>query len=599
MFRGYAIACGLLACAPPPLPPVASSLAHEEPWVPATIYRLDLADEPIDARPLASDDEVQAPGEWVVRPEAEIGDWRSFMAAMNRRGLRSFDLSAIDQVDWTAIPHDTERLSVADHALTPQAESTLATLRQLRWLDLSRTTADDALCKRLSEALPGLRRLSVAQTRISDDCTAELIRLLRLERLDFGRTRLGDKGAARLVGLPLLAALVLTGTAVTDASVGLLLDQFAFKRFDASETKVGGRAQSVMTRSTSLERLDLSGTKVTSQIVRSLLRHPYMAWLALSDVPIDDAGARELGKLRRLEVLDLSGTRISRVDGLSSLERLAVLSIARTTVGDLAPLRPLAPVLRYLDLKQTPVFNDALPAIGALTELQTLDLSETAIDDLSALTALRQLRELHLGDTPLKNVDGLAAFPQLTALSLKNCQIHDLSVVSRLGHLQRLVVERVPAPLRSLRPLSQLVLLKANDTTLTDAAMSELPDGMLVLQIARTAVRDEGLARIARLRRLRILDVAGLPLAPEHLRTWRLENLRVLNVSQTKLQSLRDVGLPRSLERLYAAGLAIGDNDLPSRRETPKLITLDVHDTNVTEAAIRSFSAANASGGAP
>jgi hypothetical protein len=82
------------------------------------------------------------------------------------------------------------------------------------------------------------------------------------------------------------------------------------------------------------------------------------------------------------------------------------LSLLRDKVGDaeLAMLRPLAPVLVWLNASRTAVTDAGAKHIGALTELRRLNLANTKLGDkgYSALMPLKQLEYLNAYGTELR-----------------------------------------------------------------------------------------------------------------------------------------------------------------------------------------------------
>jgi mono/diheme cytochrome c family protein/YHS domain-containing protein len=95
------------------------------------------------------------------------------------------------------------------------------------------------------------------------------------------------------------------------------------------------------------------------------------------------------------------------------------LSLLRDKVGDaeLAMLRPLAPVLVWLNASRTAVTDAGAKHIGALTELRRLNLANTKLGDkgYSALMPLKQLEYLNAYGTELAD-DGLAMVASLPKL---------------------------------------------------------------------------------------------------------------------------------------------------------------------------------------
>ena len=163
-----------------------------------------------------------------------------------------------------------------------------------------------------------------------------------------------------------------------------------------------------------------------------------------------------------LEKLDLSNSSISDVSVLSGLTNLKRLSLASSAVLDLSPIMGL-PNLWLLDVSATGIDFDFqgwacqdtlevlylystetstlagihsfphllelwawnIPAtdfsdLGALENMESLDLSCTALEDLSVLSGMTRLRTLHISDTNVSDFSLITKdnFPNLTTLSV-------------------------------------------------------------------------------------------------------------------------------------------------------------------------------------
>jgi internalin A len=81
-----------------------------------------------------------------------------------------------------------------------------------------------------------------------------------------------------------------------------------------------------------------------------------------------------------------------------------------------------------------------LSALTALTNLRSLDLSDTGVNDVSALTALRNLRSLDLSGIDVSDVSVLAALTNLQSLDLRITALNDLSPLFRFACLRKLAV---------------------------------------------------------------------------------------------------------------------------------------------------------------
>ena len=137
---------------------------------------------------------------------------------------------------------------------------------------------------------------------------------------------------------------------------------------------------------------------------------------------VEDLGP--LGGLTQLLAVDLEGNDIDDLGPLASLTQLTELNIAFNFVEDLSPLSgltqlreldarsnllldisPLASLtaLRELNLGGNLDVTNATP-VAALSALEAIDLSGTAIDDATPLAGLLQLNFINMNDTLLTDL---------------------------------------------------------------------------------------------------------------------------------------------------------------------------------------------------
>lgn len=180
-----------------------------------------------------------------------------------------------------------------------------------------------------------------------------------------------------------------------------------------------------------IEVLDISRTPATAlQAITAL---------PLQELRIVDSPATALPALSRtsLRSIDIGGSLISSVEPLAGLDTLTWLTLARSSVTNLAPLRGLR--LDFLNLWRTRV-ADLGPLAGM--PLRHLDLAECAgVTDLSPLRGM-PLEWLSLREcTGVTNLDVLAGMP-LRHLDIVGCRrAADTRVVRSLLLLESLQMD--------------------------------------------------------------------------------------------------------------------------------------------------------------
>lgn len=221
-----------------------------------------------------------------------------------------------------------------------------------------RTSWANAALPRM-KALPGLQRLDLPGTRITDAGLVSLEELATLEELNLSmNVDITDAGLEHLHRLANLRELYLDFTQVTDAGLAHLEGL------------------------TKLQTLTLCKTQVTDAGLTHLLRLTDLRTLSLERTQLTDAGLAELAPLALVEVLQLDGTGITDAGlvHLQRLPRLQSLFLSATVVTDagLVHLRELAD-LKMLFLNGTRVTDAGLADIERLTRLEELWLVGTQV----------------------------------------------------------------------------------------------------------------------------------------------------------------------------------------------------------------------------
>jgi uncharacterized protein (TIGR02996 family) len=272
------------------------------------------------------------------------------------------------------------------------------------------------------QALPHLRRLSLAKSYVKEDVVAALAgRLPELRSLDLSRNGLGDDAIQGLAGgaWPELVELDLSMNPLTDAGALALLRSPHFPR---------------------LRRLLLHSTEISSATVEELCRTDRLlrcGELRLDDCPIPDEGllavaeSPHVSHLRSLTassplLSDRAAVALASSPHLQGLVQLFLVSGQIGPEGAEALMDGSLPCLEELTLRGNPIGDRgalALARFGHARGSSTLDLWRTGVtaEGVAALAAsglLAGLEQLWLDDNPIGD-DGvtlLAACPDLARL---------------------------------------------------------------------------------------------------------------------------------------------------------------------------------------
>jgi Leucine-rich repeat (LRR) protein len=202
--------------------------------------------------------------------------------------------------------------------------------------------------------------------------------------------------------------------------------------------------------------------------------------LDLSNCPLDDL--TPLGQLASLTKLDLRQSIESGVDlaPLAAAPALVELALQSTELGDLSPLGQIdtlhtlhlsfatlsdpasaAQLKQIKELRATGVFSDATP-LGALTQLELLEVRNKTLANASALSPLVNLTHLDVRSTGITSAAFVSAMTKLTYLSLASNQVSDLAPLQGLSALQTLHLNQ--NPVASLTPLASNTGIATGDS---------------------------------------------------------------------------------------------------------------------------------------
>jgi Leucine-rich repeat (LRR) protein len=265
-----------------------------------------------------------------------------------------------------------------------------------------------------------------------------------------------------------------------------------------------------------------------------------------------DKGLKAVSGIKRLGFLDLSYAGISD-EGLSRLGKLKQLSTLYLRSAQF-PERGIEVLsglenLRVLDLSGVYLTEKAMARIGGLEKLEVLSLdgSGTADAGLKHLEGLRNLRRLDLAassitDKGMKIMTGFKGLQMLT-LGSYNVTAEGLAQLSGMTGLRSLTLEGETVTdegLRHLAGLEALEVLHLNRTLVSDAGLAFIGklknlralfiNDETVFSGEKKRISDAGLAHLAGLDKLEILDLDGCLVGDAGLAHLSGLNLRELSI---------------------------------------------------------------------
>jgi internalin A len=229
-----------------------------------------------------------------------------------------------------------------------------------------------------------------------------------------------------------------------------------------------------------------------------------------------------------------------------------------------------------------------MPYLAALTGLKSLDLSHTMVGDvgLESLPALSELEELDLGGTRITgiNLNFLKLLPKLKKLSFNG--------------IQRRNAGACWTPLVTDLDINTISLLSGLEDLNLGVGVSLGKTGVPVgagncRVTGGIQLTDLGVAKLAKLTKLRRLDISGAKITPGGLKVLerlpQLERLSLWNCTALDDSAAAEFAAFPKLTTLDLSYTSAGDATLKSLAALPDLRLLYLTDTKVTPAGVESF----------
>lgn len=494
--------------------------------------------------------------------------------------------------DLTALKYNItlEELEVAN--TTIEDLSVLASLRNLLKLNLNNTQVN-----RISnlKSCSNLISLNLGSTRIAN--VGVLQDLTQLKSLDISNTSVRDLGP--ISNLKDLQSLNISGSAVSNLQV--LSEMENLRELYCSNTSISDLTPLKGNRRLSKIYCDHSGIHdaeasaftqtnpfalviFDTEALKTWWRELPIYWKAVfsKQIQVDsDPTTEQLHQIINMQELDLSGnTFMQNLMPVSRLTNLRSLNISNTEIGYLQPIQGLA-------------------------NLESLNISHTYISDLKPLHDMSNLKYLNIMNTPVKDLSALINDGNIEVIEADSTTIGKSQVVA-LKESQRQVTvvyqtEVLQAWWNGLDPIWQAIFRNAI------GSQSETPNALELQQIVDLReleitpelpiISIEPLTDLMWLERLTINNQGVSDLKPlankEFLLELNAQNnpigslspiesstlLELLNIENTQIKDLGPLSKMNNLVTLNASGTVI--KSLKPLSNLQKLENLFVNNTNV------------------
>lgn len=292
---------------------------------------------------------------------------------------------------------------------------------------------------------------------------------------------------------------------------------------------------------------------------------------------VPDRYADEVLADAALEQADVAVGDRSYIGLLPRLSRLRHLRVACSLdQGDLSTLAGLSN-LKSLDLSDSRISNAG--PLSVLKRLEILVLKGTKVWDLTPLAAMVSLKAVNVSVTPTMDLRPLSYLPNLQALDISGTLVSDLRAISFNVELETLDLR--DSHVTDVSPICNLPKLESLDLSGTRVS-SLIGIGHLAklktLRIARTPIVD--LWEIAHLEQLQVLDIHGTPVVD--LRpVGALSSLLHLDARETSVKNLSPLGRLSRLQSLDLMYCRIAD--LEPLADLTSLRSLVVRGTDIRD----------------
>lgn len=467
---------------------------------------------------------------------------------VNKADLQDNDLAVFKDLSELTL------LNLVGSAVSEAGLKQITGATKLNTLCLSGEKTNSKSLAVLATLFPQLERLYIADSAVDGIGLNPLKKLNKLTRLSLAGTAVKDADMATLAALPNLQWLSLDGTTLTDGAIVGLSQLKQLKVLSLDDESLAPEAKMMdAPLPDSPERRHLQITDAGLEELKLALKQTQIYHRALDPQRLAARWVLEQGGSVTVSSGDYPVTKVSKLDNLPrsacQVKEVSLRDTTRFSPEQLAPQLRVCKQLSLLDLGGTKVVTKNLGALTALTELQSLNLSSTDVDDdaFVQLSSLPKLRVLGLQSTFVTG-SGLAKHP-----------------LSTLTHLYVGTTSFDDEGLKFLKDSPDLVELDlSNCGAITDKGLLEIA-GLTKLQrleLVGTRITDAAGETLGKLKALRRLNLYGLPISDG------------LVAALTEMPNLEEVNLAKT---------KVSDAALAQLASCPKLKVVSAYSTAVTE----------------
>lgn len=329
-------------------------------------------------------------------------------------------------------------VSLVDTAITSETVATLKKMEKLDSLSLTDCEISPDTLSFLQSS--GIKFLYLKNcTGIEDFSFLESMSQLYFLEI----VNCGFDGNVDLTGLTELNSVDFSGNAqFTDLGI-LPLDNMINLAFaDCGVTDV-----SVLSGAKNLSEVNGSGNPITN--IDAVTHLTGLTKLLFNNCQIGEIASPFLSL--ELSTIELANNKLKNTHCFDNLTVLRRVDISGNNIDRIDELAKSAANLVMLDLRGNRLADDDLDILPAMTSLAHLYLQDmVTLKNLDNIAPLTELQTLVINDTYLEDISGIAALTKLTCLDLRHNRIADLSPMSGMKFAKNMVLDLAENRLTSI-----------------------------------------------------------------------------------------------------------------------------------------------------
>lgn len=274
-----------------------------------------------------------------------------------------------------------------------------------------------------------LNNLSVANTNVDD--ISSLSRCTNLSSLNISGTQVSD--ISPLKDLLKLHNLDISNTLVSDLTPLMGLVNLHFLNLDGSQVS----DLSCLDGMDRLNEINFSNTKVSN--LDALNNMPHLSKVYCDNSSVSKNVADKF-KNENPNVLLINETEalVGWWNELPSFWKMLLLEHTKTSINPTK--EELHAIINVRNLKVERFIQDVAP-VSRLTNLETLDLSDSKIDDLSPLYGLHNLKSLDISGTMVSDISALSNCKNLKFLNIEGTKVKSLQPLYEIKSMMKIYAD--------------------------------------------------------------------------------------------------------------------------------------------------------------